>query len=103
MSLLPRIAELLGQGRSLVVITLVEARGSSPREPGARLLLLDDGSREGTVGGGLLEARALEEASRIRTEGGPPRLVELRMDAEQAGDEGMLCGGWARLLIERLG
>ena len=52
------IAELEAAGQRAALVTVVKASGSTPRAPGARMLVLEDGSIEGTVGGGAVESPA---------------------------------------------
>ncbi|HCF58570.1 MAG TPA: xanthine dehydrogenase accessory protein XdhC, partial [Myxococcales bacterium] len=54
MNIFSDIAQLAAQGLSLVIATVVDARGSSPQKPGARIVVLADGSLRGTVGGGAI-------------------------------------------------
>jgi len=59
---LKQMQVLLEAGTSFVSVTLVEAKGSTPRAQGGRMLVTDSGLFSGTVGGGLVEAKALEFA-----------------------------------------
>ena len=92
-----RLAALEASGVAGVLITVVEARGSTPRKPGARLLITDDGRLEGTVGGGAVEHAALAAAAEVRATG-QSRLLEVHLGQ----DLGMCCGGSMRLFLERL-
>jgi xanthine dehydrogenase accessory factor len=92
-----RLAQLVKQRTPAVLVTVVDARGSTPRKAGARMLVMADGTLEGTVGGGAVEhqARALcVEVLRTRQ----PRFVEVALGAEL----GMCCGGTMRLYLEPL-
>lgn len=97
---LTRLQEALASGRSLVMATVVEVRGSGPREAGARMLVYGDGSIVGTVGGGAIEKRVIEEALRLLDEGseGDTRLFTYNLKA----DLGMECGGEAGVFLETL-
>lgn len=79
------------EGETFVSVTVVEARGSVPQDPGSTLLVTKDGWIAGTVGGGRVEKKALEEALRLITvPGSPPtQLVEWNLQK----DVGMTCGG----------
>jgi len=89
------LAELAGPA---VLITVVETRGSAPREPGARMLV-EAAAQRGTIGGGELEWRALASARRALREGcGRPELVAFSLGPEL----GQCCGGFVRLLLEPL-
>ena len=84
-----RAAQLLDEGQAVVLLTVVEREGSAPRAAGTRALLTAAGL-EGTVGGGLLEARAVEAANVCLKEG---RSARVRCDLTGLGpDSDMICG-----------
>ena len=91
------------EGRCGVLCTVVDERGSTPRSRGASLWMRPDGSLEGTVGGGLLEHRTMECARDLLASGEGNRLFSMSLDASQAGEEGMVCGGDVRVYLEVLG
>ena len=94
-----RAAQLLDEGQAVVLLTVVEREGSAPRAAGTRALLTAAGL-EGTVGGGLLEARAVEAANVCLKEG---RSARVRCDLTGLGpDSDMICGGSMDLLCEYL-
>ncbi|HEX7759045.1 MAG TPA: xanthine dehydrogenase accessory protein XdhC [Caulobacteraceae bacterium] len=86
------------RGERLAMVTVVGARGSTPRETGARMLVWPD-RFEGTIGGGALERQALDQAHRLLAQ-------TLRSHALQDYPLGPLlgqcCGGHVRLLLEVL-
>ena len=49
-------------GRRVAICRLVETRGSTPQKPGAAMLVFDDGSQAGTLGGGCVEAEVKRQA-----------------------------------------
>lgn len=55
-----------GQGKAPVLVTIVSRHGSTPREVGAKMLVLPDGRSVGSVGGGIMEYRAQQLASKCR-------------------------------------
>jgi xanthine dehydrogenase accessory factor len=65
----------------------------------AKLLVREDGTRWGTVGGGCLEGELTELALDVARQG-EPRLVERHLTADLAGDIGLTCGGTVELLVE---
>lgn len=83
-------------GRAALV-TVVEARGSVPREAGARLIVRPDGGFRGTIGGGALEWRALAEAARDLAAARP--AMSLRA-VSLGPDLGQCCGGRVTLMTE---
>ena len=84
------------------MVSIVEAKGSAPREAGARMVVLEDGSFTGTIGGGALEwqaiARAQAAVAKAGAGGASPPVDLARMAL--GPDLGQCCGGSVRLLLE---
>lgn len=95
------IAEALGSKAETksCLITVVSSQGSTPQGAGARMLLLADGNTIGTIGGGLVEKMALDEALQIMSTQAP-RLLEYNLDNTLAAQEGMICGGRMTVFIQ---
>lgn len=94
-----RAAALLAEGEPLVLVTVVSRTGSAPREAGTRALQTRNGF-EGTVGGGLLEARAMEAARNSLASG-----LSARVSCDMSGftpNSDMICGGGMEVLCEVL-
>lgn len=87
-----------GEGRGAMA-TVVARRGSLPMSTNAKMLVRDDGTRWGTVGGGCLEGELTGLALEVAA-AGEPRIVARRLNAELAGDIGLTCGGTVELLLE---
>ena len=82
------------------LITVVEVRGSAPREAGARMVVMPDGGFLGTIGGGALEWQAIAQARENLTRQEPLT----RLSRHALGPElGQCCGGSVRLLTEVFG
>jgi xanthine dehydrogenase accessory factor len=96
MEILRKTVELLEGGETLVLVTIVSAGAGTPGKTGFKMVVTRSGTLYGTVGGGALEARAVEEARGV-LEGGEGGLREYDLSAL-----GMKCGGRARLLYELL-
>jgi len=93
------ILEAIRHGESAALATIIEAKGSTPRGS-AKMLIYADGSTVGTVGGGEMEARVIEEARAAIAEGKSRELDYSLVDTGR-GDPGV-CGGDMRLFIEVL-
>ena len=94
-----RVADLLQAGEPAVLVTVVSRTGSAPRDAGTRALQTRNGF-EGTVGGGLLEARAMEAAR-----GSLASAVSARVSVDMTGfapNSDMICGGAMEVLCEVL-
>jgi len=90
-------AELDARGDAFIVVTMVGCRGHVPQDLGAKCIVTSAGLHSGTVGGGKVEARAIEEAKAILASGETePKLVTWNLTK----DIGMTCGGEATFLFE---
>ncbi len=94
------IVEQWQQGRAAAHVTLIRVEGSSYRRPGARLLVLTDGTSVGSISGGCLEAELARKA-RWTIRNGPvvERFSTVFDDTEEI-PYGLGCGGTLDLLIE---
>lgn len=97
-SLLKELLTAQQQGESVVLATVVKARGSVPRHAGSKMLIYEDGRISGTVGGGEMEARVLAAAPDVLAEG-KPRLLAYSLVEPERGDPG-LCGGEMEVYME---
>ena len=89
----------LTQGARAVMATILKTRGSTPQTAGAKIVVFDDGSFIGTVGGGCVEADIYAEAREVmRT--GKAGIYHFSLSGDVAMDEGMVCGGQMDVLIE---
>jgi len=89
------LLELLANRQRGALATVVRASGSTPQRPGARLLLREDGSTLGTVGGGAIERTVLESLQRMLISREPELLIR-----DLAHDLGMCCGGRMEIFVE---
>jgi xanthine dehydrogenase accessory factor len=84
---------------TVAVATIVRTRGSSPREVGARMLVLPDGATDGTVGGGCGEAEVWRAALEV-IEDAQPRMVVVDLTNEIAMSSDGVCGGILDIFVE---
>ena len=90
----------LERGTSAAMATVVKTRGSTPQQVGAKMVIFDDGSFIGTVGGGCVEADIWADARDVlRT--GKTEIYHFNLNDDYAEAEGMVCGGQMDVLIER--
>ena len=93
------LSEWLSQSRPCAMATILKAQGSSPRKEGAKMLIFEDKSILGSVGGGLAESKVIEKGYEM-IGSGKAFLFHFVMDAEVAARVGMACGGTFDILIE---
>lgn len=96
-----KVNDLLEEGERFALVTIVNSEGSSPREAGAKMIVREDGSTIGTIGGDCAERGAKDAAMKALKEG-EPRTLEMRLEEEEKGGVGMKCGGEIEVSIEIL-
>jgi xanthine dehydrogenase accessory factor len=99
--LLPTLLRWHADGRRAAIATVVERRGSAPRDPGASLALNDLGEIAGSVTGGCVEPSVIREAQDVLA-GEPARLREYGIADDEAFEVGLACGGTVGILIAPL-
>ncbi|MFC1867327.1 XdhC family aldehyde oxidoreductase maturation factor [Thermodesulfobacteriota bacterium] len=95
----PKIVELFEMNRFSVLATRISQSGSAPRSVGTKLLILEDGSSVGTIGGGLLEMSIREESKKVFASRLPARFSPILKETDGA-DPDMLCGGDIEVFLE---
>ena len=91
--------EQFEEGRSFVLATILDVKGSSPRHVGTRFLIQQDGTIVGTIGGGLFEAQVQEFAA-AALHAGTSHHAPFSFTGEGAESKEMICGGNAEVLVE---
>lgn len=86
-------------GDPAALVTVVSTEGSTPQKAGAKMLVRPDGSLVGTIGGGCLEAEMTRRA-RQAIEDRKVQLASYDLTPEEAGEDGLVCGGRMQVLIE---
>ena len=87
------------RGERVVVATVAHTRGSTPQRRGAKMLFFQNGETAGTVGGGCVEAEVWAEA-REAMRVARPALHHFSLTADEASEEGMVCGGTMDIFID---
>lgn len=99
LEILREAAKVLEAGRSGALATIVATQGSTPGKLCAKMLVRDDGTTFGTVGGGCTEADVWRIAMEVLTTGKAQR-VKFRLTAATAAETGLLCGGEFEVFVE---
>ncbi len=95
-----QIVERWHQGAALILVTLVRVQGSSYRQPGARLIVCKDGTYEGSISGGCLEADLLRKAAWLIRDGSAVERYSTLFDETSDIPFGLGCGGVLDVLLE---
>lgn len=96
-----QLRELRAAGEPVVLATVVDVRGATPRDIGARMLVRADGSIAGSVGGGCGEAQVREDALRVLA-AGTPALSEVDLTGPMSDESPTHCGGRMHIFLEPL-
>ena len=89
-----------GKGKRAVLATVVRTKGSTPQKQGAKLLVREDGTGVGTLGGGCVEGDIWFAAQELMKRGGASEYREYHLNEELAAQDGLVCGGTMYFLIE---
>jgi xanthine dehydrogenase accessory factor len=95
-SILP---ELIQQRKPVALVTVIDTKGSTPRETGTKMLVMPDGNIHGTIGGSTVEALLIEESKKC-LQTGQCRKITHHLDNAVQNDTGMICGGTMEFFIE---
>ena len=93
-----KVQELLAAGEPFVSVTLIDAIGSTPQDAGSKMLVTRAGLAFGTVGGGRVEAKAIDQALAILNDPRNPRTLFVDWNLQR--DVKMTCGGAVKLFFE---
>ena len=99
MDLYEEIVRLRKDGRRGAVATIVNVRGSIPSFKTAKMLVRDDGSIVGTIGGGCVEAEVWQAAREVM-ESERPRTLTFDLNQDPKYDTGLVCGGTLEIFVE---
>src|SRR5215467_9004443 len=99
MDIYEQIVQLRHEGRKGAVATIVNVRGSIPSFETAKMLVRDDGSIVGTIGGGCVEADVWQAAREVM-ESEKPRTLTFNLNQDPKYDTGLVCGGTLDIFIE---
>ncbi|MFP4557562.1 MAG: XdhC family protein [Bacteroidales bacterium] len=90
-----QLGQLKEQGKAFVLCIITEAKGSTPRKEGAKMIVFDDGTISGTVGGGSIEKQVIDDALQVLRNGKPfKKNFQLEEDLQ------MHCGGSVEVYFE---
>jgi xanthine dehydrogenase accessory factor len=95
------IVRLLNEGKRVILATVIQQAGSAPRKSGAQMVIREDGSIVGSVGGGRLEADVLREAKALGVQG-TTKVLAFHLTGKEVAETDMLCGGNVEVFLEYL-
>jgi len=99
MDIYEQIVQLRREGRRGAIATIVNVRGSIPSFQTAKMLVRDDGSIVGTIGGGCVEADVWQAAREVM-ESEKPRTLKFDLNQDPRYETGLVCGGTLEIFVE---
>ncbi len=99
MDIYDEIVALRRKGQKCALATIVQVNGSIPSYESAKILVREDGSMTGTIGGGCLEAEVWTAAREV-IENEQPKHLTFSLGQDAAYDNGLICGGQLNVFVE---
>jgi xanthine dehydrogenase accessory factor len=99
MDLFEEIVRMRRAGQRAALATIVHTNGSIPSYESSRMLVREDGSIAGTIGGGCVEAEVWAAAKEVMQKESPRKMV-FNLNNEATYDNGLICGGTVEIFVE---
>src|SRR3990172_9962252 len=93
------IVRIRESGEKAALATIVSRKGSTPRKESAKMLIKNDGSIIGSIGGGCVEGQVWDDAKEVIKKG-KPKIIHFDLTNEEIALDGLACGGKMDVLIE---
>jgi len=88
--------------QNVVLATVIQTWGSSPRQVGSRMIVNDKGDFSGSVSGGCVESAVVRECLDLLKEKKPFKKIEFKVSNESAWEVGLACGGEIAIFLEQI-
>jgi len=100
--ILEEALDWLDAKRNVVLATVIQTWGSSPRQIGSRMIVSDKGDFSGSVSGGCVESAVVSESLNLMKENKSFKKIEFKISDENAWDVGLVCGGEIEIFLEEI-
>ena len=100
--ILDEAKDWLTEKRNVVLATVIQTWGSSPRPIGSRMIINDKGDFSGSVSGGCVETAVVRECIGLIKEKKPFKKIEFKVSNENAWEVGLACGGEIAIFLEQI-
>tara|TARA_Y100000590_G_scaffold389723_2_gene464965 strand:+ start:817 stop:1146 length:330 start_codon:yes stop_codon:yes gene_type:complete len=88
--------------QNVVLVTVIQTWGSSPRPVGSRMIVNDKGDFSGSVSGGCVETSVVRECISLLKENKSFKKIEFKVSNESAWEIGLACGGEIAIFLEKI-
>ena len=100
--ILDEAKDWLSSKQNVVVATVIQTWGSSPRQVGSRMIVNDKGDFSGSVSGGCVETAVVRECLGLLKEKKSFKKIEFKVSNESAWKVGLACGGEIAIFLEQI-
>ena len=88
--------------QKVVLATVIQTWGSSPRQVGSRMIVNEKGDFSGSISGGCVESSVVVESAQLIKDDKPFKKIELKVSNENAWEVGLACGGEITIYLEQI-
>ena len=92
----------INTNQKIVLATVIQTWGSSPRQVGSRMVINENGDFSGSVSGGCVESAVVRESLELIKEGKLFKKIEFKVSNESAWEVGLACGGEIAIYLEQV-
>ena len=100
--ILDEAKDWLSSKQNVVLATVIQTWGSSPRQIGSRMIVNDKGDFSGSVSGGCVETAVVRECLDLLKEKKSFKKIEFKVSNESAWEVGLACGGEIAIFLEEI-
>jgi len=100
--ILDEAKDWLESRQQVVLATVIQTWGSSPRAVGSRMIVNDKGDFSGSVSGGCVETAVVRECINLIKEKKICKKIEFKVSNQNAWDVGLACGGEIAIFLEQI-
>ena len=100
--ILDEARDWLSSKQNVVLATVIQTWGSSPRQVGSRMIVNDKGDFSGSVAGGCVETTVVRECLDLLKEKKTFKKIEFKVSNESAWEVGLACGGEIAIFLEQI-
>ena len=100
--ILDEARDWLSSKQNVVLATVIQTWGSSPRQVGSRMIVNDKGDFSGSVSGGCVETAVVRECLGLIKEKKSYKKIEFKVSNENAWEVGLACGGEIAIFLEQI-
>ena len=100
--ILDEAQDWLAAKQNIILATVIQTWGSSPRQVGSRMIINEKGDFSGSVSGGCVETAVVRECLDLFKEKKLFKKIEFKVSNESAWDVGLACGGEIAIFLEQI-